>query len=225
MTTTYTQTSAERSAAVEAGGAATESMGGVAVVILAILSLAGVVPGALTPIAAIVFGAAFLIEGAALAARRNEMMTGLIGAEAESVILGGGVTVEMASGVTAVVLGILALIGVASASMISTVLIVGGAGLILSAGALSEFAELRAALAGAAGATQRLARTAVSGAVGTQVLAGLSTVVLGILSLVPSLAAHDVTFVRVGMLVLGAALVVSGTALSGRMLGFSRRRR
>jgi hypothetical protein len=198
-------------------------MGGVAVVVLAILALVGVVPGALTPIAGIVFGAAFLIEGAAMATKRNDLMTTLAGAESAEVILGGGVTVEMASGITAIVLGILSLIGIASAALIPAILIVGGAGLMLSAGALSQFAEMRAAAAGASGPAQRLARAAVSGAAGTQVLAGLGAVVLGILSLVPPLAAHFGAFMRVGMLVLGSSLVVSGTALSGRVLGMMRR--
>lgn len=223
MSTIYSQTIA--STAVEAGGAATESMGGVAVVILAILALAGVVPRALTPIAGIVFGAAFLIEGAAMAAKRNELMTTLAGTDAEAVILGGGVTVEMASGVTAIVLGILALIGIASAALVPAILIVGGAGLILSAGALSEFAVMRAEAAGAAGPVQRLARAAVSGAAGTQVLAGIGALALGILSLVPSLAPHYGALMRTGMLVLGGSLVVSGTALSGRILGLSMTRR
>ncbi|MGH7024312.1 MAG: hypothetical protein ACREEB_12080 [Caulobacteraceae bacterium] len=221
MTTVYPH-STDRSTAVEAGGAATESMGGVAVVVLAILALVGVVPGALTPIAGIIFGAAFLIEGAAMAARRNDMMTAMVGTEAERVVLGGGVTVEMAAGATAIVLGILALIGISSASLISALLIVAGAGLILSAGALSEFAELRAEMAGVDVAIRRMARAAVSGAAGAQVLAGLGAVVLGILSLIPSIP-PQAALMRVGMLVLGASLVVSGSALSGRMLGMMRR--
>ena len=101
--------------AVEAGGAATESMGGVAVIVLSILSLLGVVPRILTPIAGIVFGIAFMVEGAAIAARQATLIqqterTDVTGAPELEV--GGGVTIELTVGAAAIVLGVLALIGV-----------------------------------------------------------------------------------------------------------------
>ena len=49
-------------------------MGGVAVIVLAILALLGVVPRILTPIAGIVFGIAFMVEGAAIAARQSTLI-------------------------------------------------------------------------------------------------------------------------------------------------------
>ena len=100
--------------AVEAGGAATESMGGVAVIVLTILSLLGVVPRILTPVAGIVFGIAFMVEGAAIAARQATIIeqTEKTHACRAPIEVGGGVTIELTVGAAAIVLGVLALIGI-----------------------------------------------------------------------------------------------------------------
>lgn len=202
MSSMYIETRRER--AVGASGGATESLGGVAVVILAILALVGVVPGILTPIAGIVFGAAFVVEGAAIAANLLDE-----GAAAEA---GSGVTVELAAGLSAVVLGILALIGVASPTLMGALVITGGAGLILSAGVVSRIQRLEA------GAAQAIAGSSAAAA---HLLAGLAAVVLGILALTNS--GSSAVLSTVGLLVLGGSLTLSGTSITTMVLRLFRR--
>lgn len=210
-------------ASVQAGGAATESMGGLAVVVLSILSLLGVLGHALTPIAGIVFGAALLIEAAALAAQRNAFM-GIANAGGAQMEFGAGVSAGVVAGVAAVALGVLALVGVAAATLMAALVITGGLGLIIGAGAVHELNEIAAEMNSWSDASRRISRSAVRGAVGAQVLAGLAAMVLGVLALIPAVGANLV-LTTVGLLVLGAAEILSGSALSGRVLGFIHRRR
>jgi len=206
---------------VEAGGAATESMGGVAVIILAIIALAGVLPGVLTDIAGIIFGAAFIVEGAALAARQTAIMGQMAEPGIEQLEAGGGMTAEFVAGLAAIILGILSLIGLMPLVLMPALVITGGAGLILCAGAVGRLNDLRTAGLGVNPTARVAAATGVASAAAGQVLAGLAAVTLGILALVrvgdPQLLA------TVGVLVLGAAIALSGTALSGKMLSLFRR--
>jgi len=207
--------------AVEAGGAATESMGGVAVIVLTIIALAGVLRPVLTDIAGIVFGAAFIVEGAALAARHSAIMDRIAETGAERLETGGGMTVELVAGIAAVALGILSLIGLIPSILMPALVITGGAGLILSAGAVARLNDLRSAALGMSSTARAAAGAAVSSAAAGQVLAGLGAVVLGILALV---GVGDLQMLTtVGVLVLGAAITISGTALSGKMLTLFRR--
>src|SRR5262249_45714669 len=128
---------------VETGGAVTESVGGIAVIVLAILALVGVMPDYLAPIAGIVFGAAFIVEGAAIAARYSSIARETVSDTTEEIELGAGVSVEFAAGAAAIVLGILTLIGLAPETLMSVLVIAGGAGVLLSAGALQQLNHVR----------------------------------------------------------------------------------
>jgi len=207
--------------AVGIGGAATESMGGVAVIVLAILALAGVLAPVLTDIAGIVFGAAFIIEGAALVARHTSIMEQAVETDVERLEMGGGMSVEVVGGLAAIALGILSLVGVVPAVLMPVLVIVGGASLILSAGAVERLNDIRASAFGVSSMARTVAHTAVSSAAAGQVLAGLGALALGILALVG--VGDPAVLTMVGMLVLGAAITLSGTALSGKLLNLFRR--
>jgi len=202
MSTTYPSTDTRRSRTVSASGGATESMGGVAVVVLAILSLVDVVPRVLLPIAGIVFGVAFMVEGAAVAARQNALGEEGAGFSASSI------TIELFAGLAALVLGILALIGIAIPVLMAALVITGGGALIMSTGAVTASTET---------ATRGVVvTTAVSSAAGSHLIAGIAGVVLGILALThPTLSG---VLSSVALIVLGAALTFSGSAVSTMML-------
>lgn len=221
MVNISTSETARRTYAVEAGGAATESMGGVAVVVLAILALAGVLRPVLTDIAGIVFGAAFIIEGAALAARHSAIMDRVVDSRSDQLEMGGGMTVELVAGLAGVALGILSLVGIVPTVLMPALVITGGAGLILSAGAVQRLNDVHAEAFGLGDTARRVARTAISSAAGGQVLAGLGALALGILALVG--VGDPAILTTVGLLVLGSAITLSGTALSGKMLALFRR--
>lgn len=207
--------------AVEAGGAATESMGGVATIVLTILALCGVLPRVLTSIGGIVFGIAFMVEGAAIAARQTGIMSQASGAT-DSVETGSGASVELMGGLAAIVLGILALVGVVPAILLSALVVVGGVALILSAGTVQRLNELHASLSSpdAGPQAQSVANLAASNASSGQFLAGIAAAVLGILGLV---GIYPIILSAVGLLVLGAAITFSGTALAGRLLKIFKR--
>jgi len=203
--------------AVEAGGAATESMGGVAVIVLSILALLGVIPRVLTPVAGIVFGIAFMVEGAAIAARQATLIGESERAGGHELEVGGGVTIELTIGAAAIVLGVLSLIGVVPAILMPALTTAAGAGLILSAGSVQRLNEVQANLANPEFAAERasVARIATSSAAGVQFLAGVAVTVLGILGLTRT--GVPLIMSAVGLLVLGCAITLSGTALASRM--------
>ncbi|MGH7012232.1 MAG: hypothetical protein ACREEX_15470, partial [Caulobacteraceae bacterium] len=203
-------------------GSATESMGGIAVIVLAILSLVGIIPAILAPIAAIVFGVAFFIEGAALGAKQTALMDAAAAGEIQRMELGGGVTVEVMTGIGCAVLGILSLIGIANAYLLPIAVIVAGAGLILSAGAVQGLNDLSASVYNLSAAVQSMARRAVSGAAAAQLMAGAATLALGIIALCRNLPYPSV-LTMVGLLIAGISITLSGAALSGNLLRLFRR--
>jgi hypothetical protein len=205
MSTTYPSTEARRAGAVAtagAGGGATESMGGVAVVVLAILSLVGVAPRFLLPISGIVFGLAFMVEGAALAARQASTQV------QGDALASSSVTLELFAGLAALVLGVLALIGIAIPVLMAALVITGGGAFVLSAASVAPTAT--------EAGRGVMVTTAASGVTASHILAGVAAVVLGILALTnPGVS---LILSSAALLVLGAALTLSGTAVTTAML-------
>src|SRR5690348_1150029 len=105
-------------------GLLTEGAAGIAVIVLAVVSLAGVSAASLTSIAAIVIGVGLMAQGFNSAAD-NSRMTIAAGAVASS-DLAGEVMVDVLAGITGVILGILALIGINVEILLASALIVFG---------------------------------------------------------------------------------------------------
>ena len=212
-----TETEQTKSIKVVAGGSATEAICGIGAVVLAILGLAGLVPGYMAAIATITFGVALLAQGGAIAARWSKLIheTGYeVDQRAE---LGGGMGAEVAGGAAGVVLGILALIGMATSTLVAIAVIVFGGALLLGSGATADLSTISTA-----SAHERLAHTvrqATIAASGAQVLLGVGSIVLGIIALVTV----DITVSLVALIVVGASALFSGGALSGRMAALMRR--
>ncbi len=126
---------------VAGGGSLAEALCGVAAMVLAIVGLAGTFPLYLDAIAAIVLGAGVILAGASLGARFarfvSESSTG--GPTAE---MGNGLSTEVFAGAATIVLGILALIGIATAPLLSVAAIVFGAALLMGAAATASFNRL-----------------------------------------------------------------------------------
>src|SRR5215469_2544824 len=95
-----------------------ESIGAVAALILAIAGLAGAFPTTLAAIGAIVLGAAIWIEAGTFAAyRRTESLEE--GAQARTLEWNEGLGAEFLGGLSGIVLGILALLGVVPITLLS----------------------------------------------------------------------------------------------------------
>ena len=199
-------------------GGLVDAVGGIATVVLAIVALAGVHQDVLAPIAVIVFGAALLIQGGAMVSEFAQI--GLpAGASADHFELGGLSALFMV-GAAGIVLGVLALIGIAPMVLTPVAIIAFGAAAVISSNSVRQLYGLRSAamrLAGPQTGSTFLAGEMASGSAGVQLLAGLAAIVLGILAVTGT---NPAILTFSALIVLGAAIVLSGSTLSGIVLGF-----
>ena len=184
-------------AKVMVGGFSAEAVAGAGAVVLAILALCGVLPRILTAIGVIALGAAFLCQGAAVAYNSFK---------ASVTPVGTGTNAETIAGVAAIVLGILALVGIAPLSLVAISAIVFGGGLLF--GTRAGYAVTTQT-----GSAGQLA--VPTGASGSQTLIGVGAATLGILALVGIIPA---VLEQVAVLCVGAGALLGGGAITGRMV-------
>jgi hypothetical protein len=191
-----------------------ESIGAIAIIVLAIIGLAGTAPGLMVSIATIVIGAAILMQGANMASEYAELFAAEEAGLAKPAAVGGGITLEFLAGGTGVVLGILALLTPVTAVLPAAALIVFGSTLLLSAGATARASEFQSEGAALSANARALLRETASVASGAQIMIGISAIVLGILALV---GLQTVVLTLVGQLAIGAALLVvsAGSSVAG----------
>jgi hypothetical protein len=206
----------EMSAEVMTGGSVAEAIGGIATIVLAIIGLAGLFPLALAGVAAIVLGAALLLQGGAVAARFSKLLQETVGTRLTGGQLGGGMSAEFLGGAAGVVLGILALLKIFPLVLLPVAVIVFGGALLMACGTMTSLNELVVERHGfASNVTRRVAADMMGGATGAQALVGLAAIVLGIIGLVGT---FSLTLTLVGLLCLGASVVLSGASLGGKMI-------
>jgi hypothetical protein len=193
-----------------ATGASAEAVAGAGALVLAILGLAGVYPAILMSIGAIAAGAAFLFQGAAAAARHT-MLLRESGTE-HPAMMETGLSAEIVGGLASVVLGILALIGIASMTLLSISAIVFGATLLFGSPAVYTIGKANVGSETTAGYVMR---ESAAGAAGAQALVGIGAITLGILALVGFVPQ---TLVLVSVLAVGASALLSGGAITGKMV-------
>jgi hypothetical protein len=200
-----------------AGGSVTEAVAGLAAAALAILGLAGVLPGYLAAIATIAVGVALLAQGGAAAAKWSKILAESPGQEWDARgEVGSGMTGEILGGAAGLVLGILALIGVAPQILIPAALLAFGGAMLVGTGTVVDLGANR----GAASRLERSTRDVTVVASGTQMLIGIAAIVLGILALI---GVDPLTLSLVGLLAAGASILFSGSVVSSRVLGLLRR--
>jgi hypothetical protein len=216
MSTTYHHEGAGTETA--AYGGLADAIGGVATVVLAIVALAGVHADVLTPIAIIVFGAALLIQGGAMLSEYGQV---ILPAQFSAEQFGGASLSSLfLVGAAGIVLGILSLIGIQVATLSSVAVIAFGAALVVSSNSVRQLYMLRSVSMRAVssqGGAQFLAGEMASGSAGVQLLAGLTGIVLGILAVTGT---YPVTLMLSALIVLGATVVLTGSTMSGIVLGF-----
>lgn len=198
-----------------AGGSVSEMVGGGAAIILSIVALTGVLPVTLTAIGIIALGVALFLEGIAVAAGYRELIN-LRDSAGEEIELGGGLTAESLGGLAGIALGILALLGVDSTSLLAIAAIVLGGAVMLGAGVTARLNDLRVARH-ADPSAQRVAREAVFAATGTQLLVGIAAIVLGIVALQSETA---LVLVAVATLCMGFSIEFAGSAISSRLASY-----
>jgi hypothetical protein len=186
---------------------------------LAIIGLAGVKPEIMVSIATIVFGAALLIQGGAML---TEFTLTEMTPEAGTPTTGGGISALFLVGFAGIVLGILALLGVYAPVLTPVAAIAFGAALVISSSAVWQLLTTRsfeARFQARSPMLRVMASEVAAGSAGLQAMLGLAVIVLGILAVAGVFTAG---LTLIAFLVAGAAIVLTGSTLSGTMIGFMR---
>jgi len=217
MSTTYT-TETGTAGEVSTYGGFVDALGGIATIVLTIIALSGVKQDPLLSIATIVFGAALLIQGGAMLSEFAQIEA----SETTAVSSAGGLSGLFLVGIAGIVLGVLALLGVYPLVLNSVAVIAFGGALVVSASAVWQLLTSRSMTTrfqGRGSMLSAIASDVAAGSSGVQGMAGLAVIVLGILAVSGT---YSMVLTLVALLVAGAALVMTGSTLSGTMIGFMR---
>lgn len=216
MSTTFSES--RPAAQASAYGGVIDAIGGIAAAAIAIVGLSGYHPELMAAIATIVFGAALLIEGGTLLSEYTLVMPAIMN---PAELANGGISVMFLTGVGGIVLGILALLGIAPATLTAVAVIAFGAAMLMSAGAVRHLFVLQSAERRAAvrSSSELIAGEMASGSAGVHVLAGVTALVLGIIAVA---GVNYAVLTLSALLVLGATFILTGSSLSGLVMGFMR---
>lgn len=196
-----------REHAVGVGGSAVEALAGLGAVVLSILGLAGPIVVPFASIAMIAAGAALLFEAAAVGARsaRPHVAAG----EIERTVVKSAIGSDAIAGLGAVTLGILALIGISPVTLLPVGAILLGAGLLLSAGGPTVLSGRHGS-----GRAEVLAHDALAASSGVHALVGAGALILGIIGVIGS---TPMLMTLIATLSVGAAQLLTGASIGGRM--------
>jgi hypothetical protein len=205
-------------------GGLVDAIGGIATIVLAIIGLSGVHEMTLAGIATIVFGVALLIQGGTMLTEFTRVSAPL-GAPmmGDELGTGGGLSALFLVGIAGIVLGVLALLNIFAETLIAVAVIAFGAGLLLSSNAVwslyrSKHSAHRVGSVQPTSAGEIFASEMAAGSAVMQCLAGLAAGILGILAVTGT--ANPTVLMLVGLLVLGATVLLTGSSLSAMVMGF-----
>jgi hypothetical protein len=177
----------------------------------------------LAAIATIVFGAALLIQGGTMLTEYTKLVFPSGAVEpAEEGMGGAGLSALFLVGSAGIVLGVLSLIGIEAVTLTAVAVIAFGGALLLSSNSVWHLYRAKQ-VTHRIGATRTLSGSEIlagqmaSGSAAVQCLAGIAAIVLGILA-VTGIRPEILTLV--GLLVLGATVLLTGTTLSGAAMSF-----
>lgn len=199
-------------------GLMTEGAAGIAAIVLGIIGLAGISTSALASIGTIVIGVGLIVQAFNTAAEMSKTIdpsTAVTTTVLErGTNLGGEVMIDVAAGLTGIVLGILGLAGINAAYLIPPALIVFGSSLILS-GAIAAQGKFSATVMGEGSVPAQMIYQSSAAISGLEVLVGFAAVILGILSLV---FLGSWVLVLVALIAVGAALLMVSATFAGAVL-------
>ncbi|HEY7664899.1 MAG TPA: hypothetical protein VH934_17415 [Xanthobacteraceae bacterium] len=201
-------------------GGFVDAVGGIATIVLTVIALAGVRPELFVAIVTIIFGAALLVQGGAMLSEYAHVYVPTDTLAEPNQFGVGGISALFLIGAAGIVLGVLALLGIYPVELTAIAAIAFGGALVVSSNSVWNLYMLKqASMRDARFPSQMLAGQMASGSAGIQALAGLAAIVLGILAVV---GIKPVVLTLVALLVLGATIVLTGSALSGAVLSFMR---
>jgi hypothetical protein len=208
-------------------GGFADAVGGLAAVVLAVVALAGLDAGIMIAIATVILGAALLVQSGEMLSEYASITVPRGASATSSREFGGGnIAAVLIVGAAGIVLGILALVGIHPVALPATAVIAFGSALVLSSSAAWHLYTLRQASAAATpsasewqSGSEILAGEMASGSAGAQALAGLGSVVLGVLAVI---GLNPEVLTLTAVLVLGAAVILGASATSGAILNVVR---
>jgi hypothetical protein len=204
-------------------GGFVDAIGGIATIVLAVIGLSGYAADRMAAIAVIVFGAALLMQaGALLSDYAHIIFPPDWAGESVEHFGGNNVSSLFLVGAAGIVLGVLALLGIATSTLVSISIIAFGAALVLSSNSVWRLYMLKSAAVSTENprtGAELLASEMASGSAGVQALAGLAAIVLGVLAVV---GMAESLLPLSALIVLGATIVLTGSSLSGAVLSFMR---
>jgi hypothetical protein len=201
------QSSDETKEKVVSGGYGFGALAGAGAVVLGILAIVNILPYWLTAVAALCLGVAFVSESIGLTAKFSQLRRG----SRQRTVIGGGLSTELLGGAAGIVLGIIALGGVARGVLIPVSVIVFGGTLMLGTGASYE----SVALEGDDSSRNDLLYEAAQTSNVARFFVGAGVLTLGILSLIQILP--GLLLASIGMLCTGAILALSGSTTGARV--------
>ncbi len=201
-------------------GSLAEGVVGGAVIVLALIGLSDIMPAMILPIAVIAMGAAFLLEGGTVSMRFSKLLHETSKDRFQEAELGVGVTGELLGGMTGLILGILALVGLRPLVLSPVAVIAFGATLLFGSGVTARLNALEVEGAGEFARYAKITKEAVTAAAGVELLLGLSAVILGIIALTGT---HASTLSLVAILIVGISGFVNGAAITARMINIFRK--
>ena len=194
-----------------------EMAGGLALVVLGILAIGHIDTMFLNAIAVIVAGVVLVVESARISAELGSALASVTG-QAELADMG-GMNAGMMAGAIGVVLGILALIGVATGPLVAVSVIVFGAAVLFDHAVRTRMRTFRlfssaTSMPGEPTATAQIALSAATTAGSASILVGVGLIALGILALAG--LSVDI-LMSVALLALGAHLLIENTSVAGHI--------
>jgi hypothetical protein len=204
-----------RSTRFAVGESAVEAICGVGAVVLAIIGLAHAEWTILTPIATILAGVALVFAGAAFRARSltsTSTAAGTSFSESEA-----GIPAEVLGGVTGIVLGILAILGLVPNILVSTAVVVFGSSILLGSIASAGVRAWASFSSSPEAPADFFRGQGIHSGRGAQLLVGLATVILGIIALVGE-SNFGPTLNLISLLVVGGGVLLTATEVAGRLM-------
>ena len=192
-----------------------ETCGGIALIVLGILALAKIDPMLLNAIAVILAGIALLIEEGSLSTKYAGASSygKAYGLETSPAL--DGVSAGTLAGISGIVLGILAILGIGAATLTAVAIVIFGAAVLFDFVARAQLTALRTVNREDSERSARLALATASSMNTAAMLVGVALITLGILAL----AGMTSILVTVALLGLGAYLFLQNAAVAGSFFG------
>jgi hypothetical protein len=188
--------------------------GGIALIVLSILALAKLDPTLLNAIAVILAGIALLIEDGQLSSKyaHAPSYTPAYGLQASTIR--DAASAGILAGISGIVLGILAILGIAAATLTAVAIVVFGAAVLLDFPARAHLSALRMMNRESSEQPAKFAFATASRANASAMLVGVALITLGVLALAGLTTSILVT---VALLSLGAYLFLQNAAVVGSL--------